>query len=90
MHASINQANVGTLREVDGVWSFQYSQSWLNNPFSYALSPSLPLVTEPQLDGASQRPVQWYFDNFLPEEGQRILLSDKVSHQKHVACWCTA
>lgn len=73
--ASINQAEVGTLREVDGLWSFQYSQAWLNNPLGYALSPSLPLITESQLDGASQRPVQWYFDNLLPEEGQRILLS---------------
>jgi len=27
------------------------------------------------LDGASQRPVQWYFDNLLPEEGQRLLLA---------------
>src|SRR5690606_9217778 len=27
------------------------------------------------LDGASQRPVQWYFDNLLPEEGQRVLLA---------------
>lgn len=27
------------------------------------------------LDGASQRPVQWYFDNLLPEEGQRMLLA---------------
>ncbi len=75
MCASINQAEVGTLREVDGLWSFQYSQAWLDNHLGYALSPSLPLVTEPQLDGASQRPVQWYFDNLLPEEGQRILLS---------------
>ncbi len=73
--ASINQAEVGTLREVDGLWSFQYSQTWLNNPLGYALSPSLPLATAPLLDGASQRPVQWYFDNLLPEEEQRILLS---------------
>jgi len=27
------------------------------------------------LDGASQRPVQWYFDNLLPEEGPRALLA---------------
>ena len=27
------------------------------------------------LDGASQRPVQWYFDNLLPEEDQRVLLA---------------
>ena len=73
--ASINQAAVGTLQEVDGLWSFQYAASWLESPLRFALSPHLPLVAEPLLDGASKRPVQWYFDNLLPEEGQRILLS---------------
>ena len=43
---------------------------------SFALSPHLPLSREPLLDGATRRPVQWYFDNLLPEEGQRILLAD--------------
>ena len=33
------------------------------------------MATEPLLDGASQRPVQWYFDNLLPEAGQRDLLA---------------
>ena len=27
------------------------------------------------MDGATQRPVQWDFDNLLPEEGQRSLLA---------------
>jgi serine/threonine-protein kinase HipA len=44
-------------------------------PPGFALSPHLPLTTEPLLDGASRRPVQWYFDNLLPEEGQRALLA---------------
>lgn len=73
--ASINQTEVGTLREVGGLWSFQYAEAWLSNPLGFALSPHLPLVPEPLLDGASQRPVQWYFDNLLPEEGQRVLLA---------------
>jgi len=75
LHASINQAEVGTLQEVDGLWSFQYSDAWLNSPVRFALSPHLPLSTELLLDGASKRPVQWYFDNLLPEEGQRVLLA---------------
>jgi serine/threonine-protein kinase HipA len=74
LRASINQTEVGTLREVGGLWSFQYAGAWLDNPQSFALSPHLPLAAESLLDGASQRPVQWYFDNLLPEEGQRILL----------------
>ena len=75
LRASINQMEVGTLQEVGGLWSFQYAGAWLENPQSFALSPHLPLTTESLLDGASQRPVQWYFDNLLPEEGQRILLA---------------
>ncbi len=75
LRASINQTAVGTLQEVGGLWSFQYSGDWLDNPLSFALSPHLPLTAESLLDGASQRPVQWYFDNLLPEEGQRVLLA---------------
>jgi serine/threonine-protein kinase HipA len=73
--AWINHTLVGTLQEVDGLWSFRYSDDWLNNPRCFALSPHLPLNSERLLDGASQRPVQWYFDNLLPEEGQRVLLA---------------
>ncbi|MYZ52764.1 HipA domain-containing protein [Malikia spinosa] len=75
LSASINQKEVGTLKEVGGLWSFQYSEAWLENPQCFALSPHLPLTTEALLDGASLRPVQWYFDNLLPEEGQRVLLA---------------
>lgn len=75
LQASINQTAVGTLQEVDGLWSFQYDADWLGRPDAFALSPHLPLAAEPLLDGASKRPVQWYFDNLLPEEGQRVLLA---------------
>ncbi len=73
--AFINQTTVGSLLEVDGLWRFQYADSWLENPQRFALSPHLPLASDPVVDGASQRPVQWYFDNLLPEEGQRLLLA---------------
>jgi serine/threonine-protein kinase HipA len=75
LRASINQTEVGTLQEVAGLWSFQYAAGWLAHPRRFALSPQLPLVADPLLDGASVRPVQWYFDNLLPEEGQRVLLA---------------
>lgn len=75
LRAFINQTELGHLQEVGGLWSFSYSDAWLNDPRAFALSPHLPLTTESLLDGASQRPVQWYFDNLLPEEGQRILLA---------------
>ena len=75
LRASINQTEVGTLQEAAGLWRFHYAADWLKHPLSFALSPHLPLTAEPLLDGASKRPVQWYFDNLLPEEGQRILLA---------------
>lgn len=76
LRAMINQAEVGILQETGGLWCFQYAESWLNNPLKFALSPHLPLTAESILDGATQRPVQWYFDNLLPEEGQRTLLAN--------------
>ena len=75
LRASINQQEVGRLQEVAGLWSFQYTPDWLANPKGFALSPHIPLSAQPLLDGASQRPVQWYFDNLLPEEDQRVLLA---------------
>jgi serine/threonine-protein kinase HipA len=54
LRASINQAKVGTLQEVAGLWSFQYASDWLSNPQCFALSPHLPLTAESLLDGASR------------------------------------
>jgi serine/threonine-protein kinase HipA len=54
---------------------FTYAPAWLADPQAFALSPQLPLSEEPLVDGSSQRPVQWYFDNLLPEEAQRTLLA---------------
>lgn len=73
--ASINGQPVGTLAEENGVWSFQYDEPWLEAANRFALSPPLPLQDEKIVDGSTQRPVQWFFDNLLPEEGQRLLLS---------------
>ena len=47
LRALINQREVGHLREVAGLWSFQYAASWLNHPQAFALSPHLPLSAEP-------------------------------------------
>jgi len=73
--AWIDETCVGTLEEAAGIWRFQYRTEWLDTPGAYPLSPSLPLQADPIQDGGSQRPVQWYFDNALPEEGQRQLLA---------------
>ena len=73
--AWINNLTVGTLREADDLWAFEYHTDWHAAPDAFALSPHLPLGPAPIRDGAGVRPVQWYFDNLLPEEAQRTLLA---------------
>ena len=76
--AYINDDPIGELSEESGLWSFRYTSAWLSNPHRYALSPNLPLEQGGLLDGGTNRPVQWYFDNLLPEEGQRVLLASQA------------
>ena len=72
LRVNIDELPVGTLYENRGIWSFRYTPSWAENGF--ALGPSLPLQTEELIDSGTNRPVQWYFDNLLPEEGARARL----------------
>ena len=82
LEASINGRRVGSLKDDQGQWAFTYDRSWLSFDKAHALSPHLPLQEEPLVDNASQRQVQWYFDNLLPEEGQRALLATEAEiHQ---------
>lgn len=60
---------VGRLFESTGVWSFAYADAWLQDGFP--LAPGLPLQPERIEDAGSTRPVQWYFDNLLPDEMAR-------------------
>ncbi len=73
--ASINGHAVGVLREEEGYWTFQYDPRWLSYPGRHAISPRLPMQAEKIIDNGSQRPVQWFFDNLLPEETARELLA---------------
>jgi len=73
--ASIGERPIGVLSESAGVWKFTYAPEWLASADRFPLSPALPLSEAPILDGASARPVQWYFDNLLPEEAQRQLMA---------------
>lgn len=75
LRAYIGAQPIGTLRDNDGVWSFVYEPSWLDSPERYALAPGLPLQKEAIVDSSSTRPVQWYFDNLLPEEDVRALVA---------------
>lgn len=73
----LNATRIGTLHETDDLWNFEYEASWQESPNGFDLSPALPRSTPVYQDGASARPIQWYFDNLLPEE----MLRDAVSRE---------
>lgn len=74
----INGTLVGTLRDEGNIWSFQYAATWVESPDAFPLAPALPLNPDWQVDGSSSRPVQWFFDNLLPEELMRQVLAKEV------------
>jgi len=73
--AALNSRPVGTLREGDDLWSFEYDPAWMDAPDGFDLSPALRREQRIHQDGGSDRPVQWYFDNLLPEEQLREVVS---------------
>ena len=77
--AYLNDQRVGTLEGAD-VWSFTYDAAWAQHPQSFDLSPRLSRKQLRHQDGGSDRPVQWYFDNLLPEEALR----EAVSKEAHI------
>ncbi|WP_417583213.1 HipA domain-containing protein [Nitrincola sp.] len=66
-----NHTRVGTLREHNNLWAFDYDPKWT----MFDLCPMLPRSAGSIEDGSSRRPIQWFFDNLLPEEGARALLA---------------
>lgn len=74
----VNDRLVGQLRALDDIWSFEYTASWCQDPNAFSLSPGLPMATRAHTDGATIRPVQWYFDNLLPEELLREVLAKEA------------
>ncbi|WP_321935288.1 HipA domain-containing protein [Paraburkholderia sp. J8-2] len=77
--ASIDHQLIGTLIEGNGIWAFEYDPAWLENPDRFALSPHIPLLDKIQRDGATTRPIQWTFDNLLPEETVRQLIASDAN-----------
>lgn len=76
LNVFIDEGTVGTLFENNGVWSFKYHIDWLVNGFP--LAPGLQLQKDLLIDSGTSRPVQWYFDNLLPEEMARTRLVDSL------------
>ncbi len=75
LSVSTHGREIGSLLEQDGIWTWVYEDSWLQAPDAFPLSPALPLSEQRMRDGSTQRTVQWYFDNLLPEEQLREVLS---------------
>jgi serine/threonine-protein kinase HipA len=71
LDAFLDRDRVGTLHENAGIWSLRYDDAWIAKGFP--LAPGLPLQAE-IIDTGSVRPVQWFFDNLLPEEAARARL----------------
>jgi serine/threonine-protein kinase HipA len=76
--AYLNDRRVGTLTEGNDLWSFEYDPQWASASDGFDLSPILKRSQLTHRDGASERPVQWYFDNLLPEEKLREIVSKEA------------
>lgn len=71
----VNDELVGILREENDLWQFEYADAWIASARGFDLSPALSRNRRIIADGASNRPVQWYFDNLLPEEALRTVIA---------------
>ena len=76
--AYIDSARVGTLSEDNNLWVFEYDPAWMATPRGFDLSPALTRNVRRHEDGSTLRPVQWYFDNLLPEEALRIAIAKEA------------
>lgn len=75
---SINEKRVGYLRESENLWHFEYTAEWARAADGFDLAPALTRNQLLHSDGATHRPVQWYFDNLLPEESLRTILAKEA------------
>lgn len=76
LNVFVDREQVGVLYENTGIWSFQYTREWVASGFE--LAPGLPRQAEMIVDTGTIRPVQWFFDNLLPEEAARSQLIDTL------------
>ncbi len=78
LNVYLNDRQIGTLSEAADLWAFEYLPAWAQAADGFDLSPGLARSQLAHRDGATDRPVQWYFDNLLPEEGQRVAIGKEA------------
>lgn len=66
---------IGELASTNGVWSFDYAQTWQDDKASFPLCPDIGLSQKKHIDNSTDRYVQWFFDNLLPEETARTIIA---------------
>ena len=79
----VAQSLVGTLSADNNLWVFEYNPAWVAQDCSFDLSPALARSTLRHEDGGTMRPVQWYFDNLLPEELLRLAVAREAGIKDH-------
>ena len=68
LNVYVDHTLVGVLSEGNNLWVFEYDPAWIAWDRGFDLSPALARSTLRHEDGGTLRPVQWFFDNLLPEE----------------------
>ena len=79
------KSEIGILESLNGVWSFEYSQPWLDDKNAFPLCPNIDLSQKKHIDDSTNRFVQWFFDNLLPEENARLIISKDTKIDKEDA-----
>jgi len=79
----IGRTPAGTLSEENNLWVFSYDPAWAAAERGFDLSPALSRKKLRHEDGGTERPVQWYFDNLLPEELLRQAVAKEAGIKDH-------
>jgi serine/threonine-protein kinase HipA len=75
----VNDRFIGHLREANDLWQLEYDAAWRESTQAFDLSPALSRGQALHADGATLRPVQWYFDNLLPEDSLREVIAKEAA-----------
>lgn len=70
-----NERLVGWLSEINDIWQFEYAPEWVKWTNSWDISPPIARAAGLIVDGSTLRPVQWFFDNLLPEDRMRTAIA---------------